>query len=197
VKKCTICVHPDRPQIDLAVATGLSMRVIAERFKVSRDAVWRHRQSHLSVEIRAALALKLLKKEGDTRQILLTEGANVAEALAAVRAPLFGLFLRAADIQDSRAAAQLAGRLHESLALSAKITGELAPHASVNVTNLVLSIDYQRLRSELLRILARYPEARQEVAAAFRQFGEVAAGEMARSLPRTIEGTATVVPDAA
>jgi len=36
--RCTICNHPARPQIDLAIATGLSKRAVAERFQVSRDA---------------------------------------------------------------------------------------------------------------------------------------------------------------
>jgi hypothetical protein len=54
--RCTICNHPARPQIDLAIATGLSKRAIAQRFQVSRDAVWRHAQAHLTAEMRAALA---------------------------------------------------------------------------------------------------------------------------------------------
>jgi len=37
--RCTICNHPARPQIDLAIATGAAKRAIAERFQVSRDAV--------------------------------------------------------------------------------------------------------------------------------------------------------------
>ena len=51
--RCTICNHPARPQIDLAIATGLSKRAVAERFGVSRDAVWRHAQAHLTAEMRA------------------------------------------------------------------------------------------------------------------------------------------------
>ena len=35
--RCTICNHPARPQIDLAIATGLSKRAVAQRFGVSRD----------------------------------------------------------------------------------------------------------------------------------------------------------------
>jgi hypothetical protein len=57
------------------------------------------------------------------------------------------------DASDSRAAAALSGRLHESLALSAKLTGELAPQAEVSITNVLLSPDYQRLRGELMRVL--------------------------------------------
>ena len=105
--RCTICNHPARPQIDLAIATGLSKRAVAQRFQVSRDAVWRHAQAHLTAEMRAALATKLLQREGDTRRILLEEGVGVAEALKAIRGSLFGLFLVAVDTGDSRAAAAL------------------------------------------------------------------------------------------
>jgi hypothetical protein len=100
--RCTICNHPARPQIDLAIATGLSKRAVAERFGVSRDAVWRHAQTHLTAEMRAALATKLLQREGDTRRILLEEGAGVSEALKAIRGPLFGLFLAAVDTATTR-----------------------------------------------------------------------------------------------
>ena len=117
--------------------------------------------------MRAALATKLLQREGDTRRILLEEGAGVTEALKAIRGPLFGLFLAAIDTGDHKAAAALSGRLHENLALVAKLTGELVPHAGTSITNVLLSPDFQRLRAELIRVLARYPEAQAEVAAVF------------------------------
>jgi hypothetical protein len=183
--RCTICNHPARPQIDLAIATGLSKRAIAQRFSVSPDAVWRHGQSHLTPGMRAALATKLLQRDGDMRCILLDEGAGVVEALKAIRSPLFGLFLVAVNAGDSRAAAALSGRLHESLALSAKLTGELTPQAGVSITNVLLSPDYQRLRGELMRVLARHPEAQAEVAAVFRRAGLQAAAELAS--PNVIE----------
>lgn len=197
MKRCTICTNAARPQIDLAICAGASKRAIGERFKVSPAAVWRHGKDHLSPELKAALALKLIRREGDTRAVLLEEGAGAVEALRAIRAPLFGRFLAAVDVGDDRAAAALAGRLHEGLSLSARLTGELLPAAGVSITNIVLSPDYQRLRGDLIRALASYPAAREAVAAAFRRFGEHAAGEMARGMPRVIEGTATEVADAA
>lgn len=176
--RCTICIHPARPQIDLAIATGLSKRAIAQRFEVSPDAVWRHNQAHLTAEMRAAMTVRLLQREGDVRRILLEEGAGVVEALKAIRGPLFGLFLMAVDTGDSKVAAALSGRLHESLALSAKLSGELIPHAAVSITNVLLSPDFIRLRSELLRVLQRYPAARDEVAAVFRRAGLKAVAEI-------------------
>jgi hypothetical protein len=96
--RCTIYNHPARPQIDLAIATGLSKRAIAQRFGVSQDAAWRHGQAHLTAEMRAALATKLLQHDGAMRRILLEEGTGVVEALKAIRGPLFGLFLVAIAI---------------------------------------------------------------------------------------------------
>jgi hypothetical protein len=189
-RQCTICSHRDRAQIDLALATGLSKRAIAEKHRVHYDAVWRHGRNHLSPELRAALALKLVRKEGDTRAVLLEEGAGAVEALRAVRAPLFSRFLVACDTGDDRAAAALAGRLHEGLALSARLTGELIPHASVNITNLVVSADYIKLRSDLLAALRPFPAAAAAIAEIFRATGERAATEMQRSVPRVINGTA-------
>ena len=137
--------------------------------------------------MRAALATKLLQREGDTRRILFEEGAGVTEALKAIRGPLFGLFLAAVDNGDNKAAAALSARLHESLALAAKLTGELVPHAGVSITNILLSPDFQRLRTELIRVLACYPEAQAEVAAVFRQAGLRAASEIGASAGKMIE----------
>jgi hypothetical protein len=149
--------------------------------------VWRHAQAHLTAEMRAALATKLLQREGDTRRILLEEGAGVTEALKAIRGPLFGVFLAAVDVGDHKAAAAISGRLHENLALVAKLTGELVPHAGTSITNILLSPDFQRLRAELVGVLARYPEAQAEVAAVFRQSGLRAATEMGASAEEMIE----------
>jgi hypothetical protein len=48
--------------------------------------------------------------------------------------------------------------------LVAKLTGELAPHAGISITNILLSPDFLRMRGELMQVLARYPEAQEEVA---------------------------------
>ena len=130
----------------------------------------------------------LLRREGDTRRILLEEGAGVTEALRAIRGPLFGLFLAAVDTGDNKAASTLSGRLHENLARTAKLTGEFVPHAGTSITNILLSPNFQRLRAELIRVLARYPQVQAEVTAVFRQAGLRAATEIGGSAEKMIEG---------
>ena len=62
---------PDAAPVDLAIATGLSKRAVAERF-----GVWGHAQAHLTAEMRAALATKLLQREADTRRSALSLDAK-------------------------------------------------------------------------------------------------------------------------
>ena len=69
-----------------AVETG-SLSAAARSLHITQPAV-----SQQVKELERALATKLLRREGDTRRILLEEGAGVTEALRAIRGPLFGLY---------------------------------------------------------------------------------------------------------
>jgi hypothetical protein len=172
---CTICAHDLRSKIDLALASGIGVKFVATRFKISRFALYRHQKAHLPPEIRALLAAKVLQRENASRAVLLEEGAGIAGGLKAIRDPLFTLFQVAIENGDWKAASTLARRLMESLEFTAKLTGELLPHATNNITNIVVSSDYQKLRSDLLAALAHHPQARRDVAALFRRVGGEAA----------------------
>ena len=55
VTACTICQHPKRAQIEIALTYGIGAPAIAQRFGVSKDALHRHRSKHLSAATRAAV----------------------------------------------------------------------------------------------------------------------------------------------
>jgi len=44
---CTVCVHAQRKDIDLALAGGASNRAIARQWSVTKDAIARHKADHL------------------------------------------------------------------------------------------------------------------------------------------------------
>ncbi len=51
--KCSICYHPDRQTIDQALVSGETLRDIAQRFAVSRDALYRHK-AHIPTAVAKA-----------------------------------------------------------------------------------------------------------------------------------------------
>jgi hypothetical protein len=55
-RKCTICRHAKRREIEADLQAGLSYRDVARRHSVSKDAVSRHRASHVSLHSATALA---------------------------------------------------------------------------------------------------------------------------------------------
>lgn len=42
-QQCTVCLHPQRDEIDLALAKGAPLRGVAKQFDVTTAAVFRHR----------------------------------------------------------------------------------------------------------------------------------------------------------
>jgi hypothetical protein len=186
-RKCQVCIHRERPNIERAIATGVSRRSIGERYEVPPDAVYRHGRNHLSPEMRAAIATKLVDREDSLRTAILEEGDGIIGALKAIRSPLFSAFMTAIDCGNGRVAAALSGRLHENLQIAAKLTGELAPHAGVSITNVLLSPDFMRLRQQLLDALKRHPAAARDVAEIFRAASLRATVEM--GAPQLIDAT--------
>lgn len=46
-RKCSVCSHPERDKLDQALMVGETLRDIARRWSVSKDALARHKADHL------------------------------------------------------------------------------------------------------------------------------------------------------
>ena len=55
-RTCTICRHAQRHEIEADLQAGLPYRDVARRHSISKDAVSRHRASHVSRHSATALA---------------------------------------------------------------------------------------------------------------------------------------------
>jgi hypothetical protein len=55
-RKCSICRHPKRHQIEADLQAGSPYRDVARQYGLSKDAVSRHRASHVSLHTTPALA---------------------------------------------------------------------------------------------------------------------------------------------
>lgn len=152
---CTICNHPQRGLIEQDMTTGMPNTKTAAKWGLSKDAVRRHKGTHLSA------ALKTVISRRDT--------AGAASALDRLE----GLHARAERVLS---AAEAEGQASLSLAaikelrgiveLLAKLTGELDERPTVQVLNVSTSPEWLATRERMVRALQPFPEAAQAVALA-------------------------------
>jgi hypothetical protein len=93
MRVCSICSHPQRPEIDRALLASEPERAIAGRYGVSRAALGRHR-AHIAAAVQAQQAMtveRLLCDLADLQQRALAllakaeDAGDLRAALAAVR----------------------------------------------------------------------------------------------------------------
>jgi hypothetical protein len=158
-RPCQVCHHPDRQRIELARLTGMSCERVASKFKVHRDAIWRH-MPHLEEGYKAQLILDL-PIQALARQAA-EENASLMDYLGICRGVLMKQLLLAADDRDRTGTAALAGRILDYLKEIGKITGEISNLASltqVNNTAIFVGPQFADIQTMLIERLRAYPEA--------------------------------------
>lgn len=163
---CTVCKHESRAEIEAALLKNEpSLRAIAGQYQLSRAALGRHRDSHITEALAKATEAEavsdadaLLKEVNDIIKDVKTliaeakkgEGVKPGEQ---VRTALLGI-----------------RELRSTLELLAKLRGQLNEGATVNI---LVNPQWVTIRTVLLQALAPFPDARQAVA---RSLQELEAG---------------------
>ena len=188
--RCQICRHAERTRIELMRASGVSLDVIAEKFKVGRDAVNRHWHGHVSEQMKASFLAGPLQLE-ELAQKAADTGMSVLDHLHAIRVVLFSHLTTATEAGDGGLAANVAGRLTHVLETIARISGELgalATNTTFNITNnqvvLTQTPAFLKVQASLLHALAPFPEARAAVVAALRELDGDNAPAAVPALPK-------------
>jgi hypothetical protein len=141
-RKCVLCNHERRQEIDHALLCGDSQRVIAHNFAVSRGAVARH-LDHMSSALAQARELQQVA-QGDSLLAQLRELALEARRLK----------LKAEQLGDYRAALGAVRELARLLELEARLTGALDQRPTTKILNLTLDAETARRMTETF--LARH-----------------------------------------
>jgi len=125
-RKCTVCDHPHRAEIDAAIVEGTSLRVVAGHASLSFAAMQRHAKAHLPPAIVKAAEVKAeilevaraetLLDQVKALQIRALELLDQAEASGEIRNALAG-------VRECRGILELLGR----------VTRELGPQTAVGV----------------------------------------------------------------
>ena len=163
--QCTVCAHQERARIELLRAGGASLRILAEKFGISKDAVHRHFENHVTDARKAELCAGPARVE-ELANKAADESKSLLDYLSITRSVLFNQLLNAAEAGDRLGVASIAGRLIEALREVGRVTGELRTLSGITINNsltLVTSPEFMRLQEGLLQVCKEVPAARQPI----------------------------------
>lgn len=120
-RRCTICTHHQREEIDRALASGQPFRTIAVRYGVSATSLKRHR-AHIQDAIQQAYAARAVEV-----------GVSVLDRIRELNREARSLLEEARSRGRYAAAVQAIGAATRLLELEAKLLGELDERPHVNV----------------------------------------------------------------
>src|SRR5215510_6068951 len=121
---CTICTHSDRNKIDQQLVEGIAFPAIAALFRVSADALGRHKANHLPAQLAEARGAEIASQADD----LLSKIANLEVDAQSI----YEQAKRKGDLKMALAAVRELTRVIELLA---KIKGELDERTQININN--------------------------------------------------------------
>jgi hypothetical protein len=153
-RRCSICSHEDREEINAALLAGESLRGISRKFFGSvkaEDALARHRE-HLPLHlVKASEAAEVIQADTLLDRLLSLN----AETMAILHEA------RTGRIKDNELALRAIARAEKQLELQGKLLGELNDAPTVNI--LMAAPEWRALRSTIILALEPYPQARTAV----------------------------------
>jgi hypothetical protein len=148
-RPCTVCVHPQREEIERAIARGEPYRRIAFRYSVSPQAVIRHVRAHFSQQAEAAVQEEVVEY-----------GGTILDQVRQLNAKARQLLEEAAANHRYTGAAAFLKEARELLTLEARLRGELDAGSRVEVHNY---LDVRALAVRIARELEDEPELAERV----------------------------------
>lgn len=170
---CKVCLHKERPQIDVALAEHRNIRLVAGRFGVTRDSLYRHRRRHLTKAMLTKLASGSAYSVENLNELKSRESERLLSNAVEIRRRLYQNAEAAERAGDHKAATTSYGVILKSLELIGRLLDQFKGHERTTINQLVVSPDYIRLRAALITALAPYPEARRAVAEVLRDLESV------------------------
>lgn len=159
-----IAKHVNCAEIELALANGVTLKRIAEKYSLSITGLSRYRQA-MTPERFALLRYRRGDSPIDLQRLREGESESLLQRIVVMLAELFSAWRIAVDHQDFRAAASLAGQHHKYVELEAKLLGDLIQgdrHIHIEITN---SPEYRRLVAIVMAWASDKPDLAAHLAA--------------------------------
>lgn len=147
--KCQVCVHPEVKAIDEAIVNGVSMRELVQRYGLSKDSLYRHKNKHLP---------KAIVKAQEVKEVAVAD--SLLGQVKDLQAKTLGILSRHEGKND-RIALSAIREARSNLDLLGRILGEIDDSPKVAV--LVANPEWVHLRTLIIEALEPYPEAKRAV----------------------------------
>jgi hypothetical protein len=156
-RRCTVCAHLQRQDIDELLVSGGPYRSIAKRFGLSESAVYRHKTEHLPVHLSKARAANEV-----------AQADNLLDQVRNLQGHALDILERAEKTGDLRTALAAISQARGNLELLGKLAGELDERP---VVNLILSPQWLELRTVIVGALEPHPAAHRAILRALESVG--------------------------
>jgi hypothetical protein len=174
--RCKACNHREHAGIDLALANGVAIAAVAQRYGLSVDTIYRHARNHIPAQLRAKL-IAGPDLDIDLDKLRETESQSLLSNLIAIRRRLIGA-LDVAEEHSLPLVPRIASALHQNLEITARLVGSLGV-GNTTINNVLVMPAYIETRIALVDALAPFPEAKQAVAQALHAIKSKAAVDVA------------------
>jgi hypothetical protein len=144
-RRCTICEHPERVEIDKQLIERRSFRNITEHFSLSLGALHRHKSDHIDEN---------LAKAKEAQEV--AQADNLFDQVSDLQKKALSILSKAEAEKDYRAANGAIREARGCLELLAKLLGELNERPQINI---LIAPEWLSLRNLILEALESYPEA--------------------------------------
>lgn len=170
---CKVCKHESVGTINVALARGAAAAMIAAKFGISRDSVYRHFHRHLSGPVLDRLRVRSLTtivgKNLSLPEIVANENQTLLAQIIALKASILTSVQAAEIAGEGRLVSSLIGRLTKLLELESRILGQVTT-GSVTINNNYLSSEsFVRARTAIVSALRPFPQAAVAVSRALLQ----------------------------
>lgn len=157
-RQCTVCAHKDLDEINKLLLCSDSYRDIARQFGLSKDALARHKESHIPEEL-----LKSSNVQG------IAKADSLLGQLKKAREKTLSLLDKAEAAADTRVYGPPVAYLkeiREQIKLLAELEGRLASQPQITIIN---NPEWVELRTLIVTALDPFPEAKEAVVNAIRE----------------------------
>lgn len=158
-RNCHVCQHERRAEMELRLANGTPVRIVADKYGVGRDSCFRHRKNHMPPELIAQLqATGKRINPTDLQELKRTESEGLLQTLVHERARQQRIADKAEAIDDYGNATRASVAALKSSELIAKLLGDIKTGSVTQ--NILVMPEFHAFRTAVIQALRPYGEAK-------------------------------------